>query len=32
MREAEPNLWEMVDETMDFAAFAKMIVDKNTAM
>jgi hypothetical protein len=25
----EPNLWEMVDETRDFAAFAQEIVSKN---
>ncbi|ORY15769.1 hypothetical protein BCR34DRAFT_584938 [Clohesyomyces aquaticus] len=25
----QPNLWEMVDETRDFAAFAKSIVEKN---
>jgi hypothetical protein len=30
--ETEPNLYEKVDGEMDFAAFAKMIVEKNTAM
>jgi isopenicillin N synthase-like dioxygenase len=25
----QPNLWEMVDDKRDFAAFAKYIVDKN---
>ncbi|KAA8903586.1 hypothetical protein FN846DRAFT_53643 [Sphaerosporella brunnea] len=28
----QPNLHEMVDDKMDFAAFAKMIVEQNTAM
>ncbi|CCX08919.1 hypothetical protein FPQ18DRAFT_314390 [Pyronema domesticum] len=28
----QPNLYDMVDKEMDFAQFAKMVVEKNTAM